>query len=241
MKKILFISALMCSFVLTGCSKNYKSVDEYSEAMKAVRDANVSYTIEAKQKTGTVELYIRTFIKGDKWKAETSMNGGLSYTNTTLYDGKDLLVYSAGSPFAVTSPDIDMSGKADIDTKKKMINLLNPLYGLFDWKDGFNVFSFSETASPVFVNKKDKKNGFECRLISFPDDREVCVNDKYGIAVYQKMSLNNAKQAMYGKEIVHDVVIIDTSEIADSVFKLSPGVKRMDVASVLDSFSDILE
>ena len=111
MKKIYFISALICLFMLTGCTKNYKTVEDYSKAMDTVKSKNTSYTIEAKQNIGNTEFYYKSFIKGEKWKTELSMNGGSSYMTTTLYDGVDLLSYSQGSPYAMINPVMDVIKK----------------------------------------------------------------------------------------------------------------------------------
>lgn len=241
MKKIYFISALACLLVLTGCTKNYKTVDEYSNAMKIVKDGNSSYTIEAKQNIGNIELYYKSYIKGDKWKTETSMNGGRSYMFTTQYDGVDLLTYSQGSPYATINPAMDMIKDEDSETKSMTINSQNPVYPLFNWKNGFYIFSMMETETPVFLNNKDNKNGFECRLIKFSDEREACISDKYGIAVYQKIIADDIKHPGQKQKTTINLVKIDTSDIDDSTFELPSGVKKMDMDAMLDNISKMFK
>lgn len=241
MKKIYFISALACIFMLTGCTKNYKTVEEYSNAMQTVKNGISSYTIEARQNVGNIELYYRSFIKGDKWKTETSMNGGSSYMSTTQYDGVDLLTYSQGSPYAMINPAMDMIKDEDAETKMITINSQNPVYPLLNWKNGFNIFSMPETENPVFLNNKDNKNGFECRLIKFSDEREACIIDKYGIAAYQKMIVDDIKHPGQKQETTINLVKIDTSDIDNSTFELPSGVKKMDMDAMLDNISKMFK
>ena len=241
MKKIYFISALACLLVLTGCTKNYKTVDEYSNAMKIVKDGNSSYTIEAKQNIGNIELYYKSYIKGDKWKTETSMNGGSSYMSTTQYDGVDLLTYSQGSPYAMINPAMDMIKDEDSETKSMTINSQNPVYPLLNWKNGFNIFSMTKTETPVFLNNKDNKNGFECRLIKFSDEREACISDKYGIAVYQKIITDDIKHPGQKQETTINLVKIDTSNIDDSTFELPSCVMKIDMDAMLDNISKMFK
>ena len=241
MKKIYIISVLFCIFILTGCTKNYKTVGEYSDAMQAIKNGNSSYTIEAKQNVGDINFYYRSFIKGDKWKTETSMNGGASYMSTTQYDGTDLLTFTQGSPYAMINPVMDMIKDEDSETKNITINYQNPVYPLFNWKNGFNIFSMPETETPVFLNNKDNKNGFECRLIKFSNEREACISDKYGIAVYQNAVFDDVKRPGEKQETTINLVKIDTSDIPDSTFDLPKGVEKMDMDAMLDNISKMLK
>ena len=241
MKKSYFIFALSCIFMLTGCSKNYKTVDEYSDAMNAIKESNSSYTIEAKQTMGSIEVYYRSFIKGNQWKTETSMNGGNSYMSTTQYDGTDLLTFAPGSAYAMINPAMDIIKDEDSETRMMTINSQNPVYSLLNWRNNFSIFSMPETETPVFLNNKDSKNGFECRLIKFSDEREACISDKYGMAVYQKMIIGDIKNPEAKKEIILNVLKIDTSNIEDSTFELPNGVEKVSMDAFLDNISEMLK
>ena len=61
--------ALMCVFLLTGCTKNYNSVTEYANAMAKVK-AGKSYTIEMKLDVNNKISHVKSFVKNDKWACE---------------------------------------------------------------------------------------------------------------------------------------------------------------------------
>ena len=235
MKKLLL--ACTAIMLLTGCTKNYKTVDEYETAMKAVRDSQPAYTIEVKQGTSIAELYYKNTTKGNKWKTEMSMNGGKSYMTTMLYDGSELLQYSANSPYAVSNPALDASD--DEETKNSMLEMLNPVSPVFSWKDGYSMFAALSDSEQTaeFTNNKANMNGFDCRMIKFGEDREACVSDKYGIAVYEKMKYEDPRRGT--EEITFNVVKIDTADVPDSSFELPKGIEKMDFDKMLNNLSSM--
>lgn len=241
MKKIYFILAISSMLLLTGCTKNYKSVNEYATAMETIKKAQTSYTIEAKQKVGTIEFYYKSYIKGDKWKTETSMNGGSSIMSTTLYDGEELLTYAEGSPYAMKNPAMDMINEETAESKTFIINSQNPVYPILYWKDGFNIFTMGESENPTFLNNKDNRNGFDCRLIKFSNEREACISDTYGVAAYHKVLVEDIKNKGSKQETTIDLVKISTSELDDSTFELPKGVKKMDLDSMLGELKNMFK
>ena len=234
MKKVFLVFGALV--LLTGCNKNYKTVDEYNTAMDAVKSKVPAYTAEATQEVYGADLYYRTYIKGDKWKLEASMNGGKSYMTTVLYDGSDLWTYSAHSVYAVKNPAVEMLGShmnpADI---KNIIDMQNPVLSLINWRHVLTDKSSALDEDNVkFVNQKVTMNGFDCRMIDFGDGREACINDNYGIAVYHKFSAPNLGNQSEILETTLNLVKVDTSDIPDSVFEFPAGVKKADMDTMLN-------
>ena len=242
MKKLGMMVFLLAGVVmLSGCTKTYKTVDEYETAIKAVTAKIPAYTIEAKQNVNGAELYYKTFVKGDKWKSEISMNGGSSYMAAILYDGTDLLSYSQGSPYALKNPMLDMLKDMDSETVKAAINSQNPTGPLFYWREGLALAALlpaeEDNSGAQFENQKSNMNGFDCRLIKFDDSREACVSDKYGIAVYHKLVAPNPKNPAEKQEVALNLVKIDTTDIPDSTFDLPSGVKKADFDTMMNDMA----
>ena len=247
MKKMRVALLMMASvLVFSGCTKTYKTVDEYETAMKTVAAKIPAYTVEVKQVANNGNLYFKTYIKGDKWKTEMSMNEGSSYAAGMLYDGVDLLSYSQGSPYAVKNPMLEIVKKeADSETLKAIINTQNPTGGLFYWRDGIALAALDEpigdSKNAEFTNQKAKMNGFDCRMIKFGDTREACVSDKYGIAVYHKLTTPNPQKPGVTDELTLNLVKIDTNDIPDSTFELPSGVKKADLDTMLNNMSKMMQ
>lgn len=236
---LLFVSAV----IFSGCTKTYKTVEDYDTAMKTVRSKIPAYTIEAKHELQGASLYYKSYVKGNKWKTEMSLNGGNSYLSTILYDGTDLLSYTLGSPYAMKNPAIDVMGKEmDEESLRSVIDMQNPTSALFTWHDGYPIMAaLPADAEPKaeFENQKANVNGFDCRMIKFGTDREACVSDKYGIAVYHKLKLQEPKAGQ--DEISINLVKVDTSDIPDATFELPDGVKKADMNTMLQEMSNNLE
>lgn len=235
MKKILCLGLVASICLLTGCTKNYKTVSEYETAMQTVKKQHQNLTIEAKQSVGAIDLYYKTQTKGNKWKTQISMNNGGSYMSTILFDGNDLLTYSQGSPYAVTNPVLDMMSDDDQETKEAAIRMQNPTSPLLNWQNGFGLLSMGTlSGNTEFVNNKDKKNGFDCRLIKIGEQEEACVSDKYGFAVYHK--INSEKG-----DVIIDLVKVETTDIPESEFELPQGVSKMNIDQMLENLTRQIE
>ena len=239
----IFISLFVIAFtacLLCGCTKNYKSVDEYAAEMAKVRGSYPAYTIDMSMVENGTNTKIKTYTKGNKWKADTSVSG-LGGSSTMLYDGKDVVVYTSLSKEALITP-IREAGLTDSDVNMAA-SLMNPAALLINWSgEGYNSSMFSDAGKQnetsdseskidafsikgVFTDKKEKavKNGYDCRLIKFDNPaikREVCVNDKLGIAVSSSIK--------FGKyDRVFTLNSVSTDDIDDSVFNLPNGMKKM--------------
>jgi len=234
MKKLLIPMCLV--LFLTGCTKNYKTVEEFEAEMKKIKSANNSYTIETKLSTFEGNAYLRTMHKNGKWKSELSMNDGLRYIETTLYDGNEILKYKADSKIAVTIPNFDLKGNLN--------NLINPAGSLYEWEKDLLSFDENETKKSEFIKQNENKNNFPCRLIKYEyksgATKEVCVNDKYGVAVYSKYTISdpNGKQDITSEL---NVVKISTDEINDTEFQLPKDVKKMNFQQLMNELSASLK
>jgi outer membrane lipoprotein-sorting protein len=235
MKKLLLSISLV--LFLTGCTKNYNSVDEYQAEMEKVKTANKSYTIEAKFSTYEGNGYFRSKFKGDKWKSELSMNDGLRYLETTIFDGKEILKYKLDSKIAVTIPGFN-SEDTDFNS------LINPTHSLYEWEKDMFGLDLDKSKKVEFLNQKEIKNNFPCRMIKYSyqtgGTKEVCVSDKYGIAVYSKQVFKNPQP---GKEdIVSELnaVKISTDELNDTEFQLPEDVKKMNFEQLMNELNSSL-
>ncbi len=181
---------------------------------KSVRKLNKSYTLEVKQHLdgiGSVDLYHRAYLKNDKWKAETSTDGGKTFPSVMLFDGKDCVMYWDSMPYAIKYPDIS-SAKS---------NAGNPVEGLFYWDANGTLFNQSKAK---IINNNAKMNGFNCRLIKIDDSTEACFSDSLNIAVYYKLKSVEPLTGMEQTNILN-LIKVNNSDIPDSVFKLPQGLK----------------
>lgn len=245
LKKFYVLSFIIALFFTAGCTKNYKTVDEYIDAMQQQKAKyNNMYTIDAtvqsKEPGKITEGYYRTNIKNGKWKLDSSEDEGETFSSTMLFDGKEVLIYSADSPYAMVSP-ISMMINLEKDPKKKefLVNIQNPLIMLVNWEQDFDIEP-KEAPAGEFINNKDTRNGFTCRMIQFGSGKEVCVDDKTGIAVYLHMSFNdntNKHSKRRFGEITINLKHFDTSDIPDTTFELPKDKKKMSFESLLQDMT----
>ncbi|MCM1003382.1 MAG: hypothetical protein NC408_03465 [Candidatus Gastranaerophilales bacterium] len=181
---------------------------------KSVRKLNKAYTLEVRQHLdgiGSVDLYHRAYLKNDKWKAETSTDGGKTFPSVMLFDGKDCVMYWDSMPYAIKYPDIS-SAKS---------NAGNPVEGLFYWDANGTLFNQNKAK---IINNNAKMNGFNCRLIKIDDSMEACFSDSLNIAVYYKLKSVEPLTGMEQTNILN-LIKVNNSDIPDSVFKLPQGLK----------------
>lgn len=57
--KMLCLLLIISTFIVTGCTKNYKTVEDYNTDLELVKKNNSNLTIEAKQHFNNIELYYR--------------------------------------------------------------------------------------------------------------------------------------------------------------------------------------
>ncbi len=228
MKKSIWLLLLLVCF-LTGCSKHYNSITEYSEDMTKVRNKLGDYTIEASISSNDVNGYYKSVIKGNKWRVEESKDNGSTYNSVILYDGNKIYAYSKNQNIAIEMPIKEMLKQSNVDNEKTelIMKVINPVGILLHW-DIDNINGNIDNAWQF--GKNGKKNNFDCRMLSYnlnPGD-EVCVSDKYGMAVYLKMATNTKHGIM---EV--NVKNIDNTPVSEQEVELPQGMRVM---SMFDLF-----
>ncbi|MBO4675879.1 MAG: hypothetical protein J5601_07350 [Elusimicrobiaceae bacterium] len=211
MKKLLIFTIMSC---LIGCAPKYKSVEQYAEDMKAVQQKHKSYTLELEHLTSVADTYYRVYKKNNLWKSELSANHGRAFLFTVLFDGKDVVAYgNSGQSATILDPQTARTNGGDASEN------------LFNWNEP------KGEGIPQFVNNKEQKNGFDCRLIKYGDSYEVCVNDTLGIAVYVKRKITE------NSEIIINLIKADTAELPDSIFVLPDNKQKIAAEQMLEKFS----
>ena len=233
MKKHIWL-LLISVCLLTGCTKQYSSVSEYSTDMNKVRNKLGDYTIEATISSNDVNGYYKSFIKNNKWRAEGSKDNGNTYNTVILYDGNKVYAYEKNKNIAIDMPIKEMLKQSNVDNEKAefVMKFINPMGILIYW-DLDNISGNIDGSWQI--GTKSKKNGFDCRMISYklsPSD-EVCVSDKYGIAVYAKLTTKTKHGVM---EI--NVKNIDNTPISEQEFELP---SEMRVYSMMDLLKGMLK
>ena len=239
MKKITLSILALSLCLISGCSKTYKTVDEYDDAMKEIRN-NSSYTIDAKGTAGPLTMDFKSYKKAEKWKTESiadstdeKLKKELSQMQSVMqYDGKDLIEYNKNDKIGV-SVTSELNKIKDENQRKFMIESQNPLATVYNWKF---MLTYGN-AKPEF-GRMTTKNGFKCRMIK-SGNKEVCVSDEYGIAVHQAITVENP-QTKEKMVITTDVNKIDTNGFDDLIFKLPDGMKMLSISEVQKMRNKIL-
>ena len=210
MKKHLLIISVVLLVISTICYLlKYTNVADYSTAMQKVREKNSTYTIEAIKKTRYFqkreeESYVKVSIKGKKWLAEYSEDGGKTFEGTKeLYDGNHYYTIMNN-----TTATIDKFNS-------------NPVFSIYNWHliDQF-------INAPNTLNCKmwhfagiGIENGHICRKIKYSNSFSACVSDKYGIAMRSEKNSKIATSKIKVKKITAG------EYLSDANFRLPPGTR----------------
>lgn len=236
MKKNFLCLIILCLCLVTGCTKNYKTVQEYSDEMTALRKQLGDYTIEAVITTDDAETYVKSYIKDPKWKTETSKNNGKSYQDGILYDGKEVYSYSKKENLAMAIPFKQMIAKeknVDAKTTDLVMKYINPTGFVYDWTTG----ATNLDNDLKFGDKNVVKNEFKCRMIlSKTDDSSICVSDKYGVAVYAK--IKDPKKDSY---IEFNVKKIENNPLTENDLNLPAGMKKFSMAQLFQNMANMMK
>ena len=227
MKKFMILGLLSSTILLAGCTKKYDSVENYAEAMKAVQQSHKSIKMEVQSLSWMADSYAKSFFKDNKWRADQSMNGGRTYFRTVLYDGTDIVSYTNNTKFATL-----ISTPKNEEELNLMTSVNNIAAKLLDWNNPTCLCS-AQNIKPEFVNEKDNKNGFPCRLIKYGNDYEACISDKLGFAVYVKSRFAGLED----KETVYNLVSVETDTVQDAEVLLPEGLKKITLENMLKEFS----
>ena len=236
MKKFALSALLIGVFMFTGCTKNYKTFEEYSDAMEEVRDKLGDYTVETVISTPEADINCRTYKKGEKWKTETSKNNGKTYSDGILYDGKEVYSFSTVNKMAMSIPFKQMLSKegANEDNIEMVMKVINPTGILFYW-DLDDLGNKGGDNNSISLGKITAKNDFKCRMISYKAGGEACISDKYGIAVYLK--INTPEKG----DIEYNVKTILNNSLNDSDLDLPEGVKKISMADLLQNMAKMFK
>ena len=232
MKKSILLLLLSVCF-LTGCTKHYNSVLEYSADMEKVRNKIGDYTIEATMTGNNVNNYYKSVIKGEKWRVEESRDNGNTYNSVLLYDGKKIYAYSKNENYAIEMPIKELLKQSGIDNEKTelIMKVINPVGILVHW----NLDEISGSIDNAWdFGPNDRKNNFDCRMMTYKLESgyEACVSDKYGIAVYAKV--NTKKQGL----VEINAKKIDNTPVSEQEVELPSGMK---VVSMYDLFKSMFK
>lgn len=236
MKKNFLWLIILCMCIVTGCAKNYKTVQEYADEMSALRKQLGDYTIEAVITTEDAETYVKSYIKDPRWKTETSKNNGKSYQDGILYDGKEVYSYSKKENLAMAIPFkqmIEKKQKIDEKSTDMIMKYINPAGFIYDWTTG----STNLDDDLEFGKKNEIKNNFKCRMIlSKTDDSEACINDQYGIAVYAKI-----KDPKKGSYIEFNVKNVENNALTEDDLNLPAGIKKFSMAQLFQNMANMMK
>ena len=231
MKKVLVPALLLCMCLFTGCAKKYDSIKDYAQAMQEVKTKLGDYTIETVISSKSLNMNCITYKIDNLWKTETSKNGGKDYSDGILYDGHEVYSYSKIQNVAMSMPFKQILEQKGEDNEKAIdviIKMINPTGILFYWdlddmvENGSNGWDFG---------KMTKKNNYKCRMLHHKSGGEVCVSDKYGIAVYAK--INTPKQG----EVEYNVKNISNKPLNVSDIGLPEGIKKMSMLDMLKNMT----
>lgn len=211
MKKLLLCFGIL-SILLTGCTKNYNSMEKYVADMKATRAKYDAFFFEANKATVEGNVYSRNMLVCDKYRTDLSDDDGYTYTSSVMYDGKDLYNYVEGQDTVQVTSGVDY----------KTAISMNPYAPVFNWWEDIE----NGKAKAKFINNSYFRSAFDCRLIEFNDGREICVADKYGIAVYYKQE--PLSQGYLRTGTIIDVLNIDVKTDAPrGIFTFPDNIKRV--------------
>ena len=233
MKRNLLFVIILSLCLVTGCTKHYKTVQAYSDDMSALRQKLGDYTIEAIITTDDADINIKSYMKGSKWKTETSKNNGKTFQEGILYDGNEVYSYSKKDNIAMSIPFKQMMKKEGVNDETKLalvMRMINPTGILYYWDVLEATGSLDNLCS---FGKITKKNNFPCRMILYKYGGEVCVSDKYGIAVYLKTQ--TPKQG----NVEYNVKSINTSPISDFDLGLPAGIRKMSMSDLFQNLANM--
>ena len=229
MKKRNMILTLFAVSLLCGCTKNYKTVDEYYSQMKKISSANSSYTLDLKTTQENKTVNTKVYSKSGKWKSVADLGVSNISKIYYLYDGEKILSYDDNSKIAIEVPINKLQDNQSL--KEKINKNDDPAFTFINWHESMEQIKSMTNPEDTSIPKVPKefvvKNGFDCRLIKYTDNIEACISDKYGIAVYERFKLDNKTAKMQNIEMTLDVTNINTDEIPDSELEVPSGKKIM--------------
>lgn len=183
MKKSIFLLILVSLF-LTGCTND----TNYINNLYQKRGDNISYIINVKTLNKNNEyVYFKSYIKGDKWKTI------ITYKNEE--NSKHL--YNGGNKIYQYNIKTGKHRESYVSDDMKQENALNIVGPIIYWKKPVGMSLLD--SKPKLISTNTTINDRTCSMIKFGSQREACIDNESGIAVYHKFQdqtfyLEDAKQ-----------------------------------------------
>lgn len=251
MKKIIIISVLLFTSCLffTGCSKKYKTVVEYANAMAEIKKAHSSYLFEGNikvtnngiaQDIPTFKYYINNGISKIEF-----YNNDSQRIQTRYFDGKEVVAHSQDQDMLLILFTEKMLNSMPEDRRTLLLNIMTFGGLLYNW-DSPTGSKTTNNACPLYKAKfvkNTKMNGYQCRLISFGKEdndfySESCVNDELGVAVYTKLKTENGLAILNADSIETNTVSVDDVKLpsylekytmSELLTKMGKAFSKMDI------------
>lgn len=170
MKKIAFF--LIAGLFLTACTSINSTVD--SLYMK--RGRNISYAIDVKTLNKNNEyVYFKSYIKGDKWKTMFLEDDKIH--SVYSYDGGDKIY-----KYDVKTKKLTESPVSEDMRRENALNIVGPIVY---WKKPAGM-SMLDAPYPKVVSTNESINNQPCTMIKFGSQREACISNESGLALYHR-------------------------------------------------------
>lgn len=170
MKKIAFL--LATSILLTACTNVNSTVNN----LYMKRGRNISYAIDVKTLNKNNEyVYFKSYIKGNKWKTLFLENDKIH--SVYSYDGGDKIY-----KYDVKTKKLTESPVSEDMRRDNALNIVGPIVY---WKKPVGM-SMLDAPSPKVVSTKESINNQSCTMIKFGPQREACISNETGLALYHR-------------------------------------------------------
>ncbi|MBE7702827.1 MAG: hypothetical protein E7Z89_02120 [Cyanobacteria bacterium SIG28] len=237
MKKLIILLGVLIALpiLVTGCSKSYKTVQEYADEMTKVKESNISYVFEGKLKA------TKNGIEQPEQDFKYSLSNGKSkiefQNQQALYfDGKEIMAYQQGQNMLLVIFTEKMLNSIPEKERTLLFNIMTFGGLLYNW-DSPTGSQETDNYCPLVkakFKKNTRMNGYQCRLITFGNEEndfysESCVNDEFGVAVYTKLKAQSKGE---GNQIVINVNSINTNTITEYDVNPPAHLKRYTMAEL---------
>lgn len=232
--------------------KHYDSVYDYWQDMKKVQDSYTSYNLSLKKTEKSItysdvtdmfesEKNVNHYKKGNMYKDISSYifneNGTITKNplNEVIFKNNNIYIIQPEIRKDTAYKMFQDGDKNEVDIQRKK-ELLDSTYENFNWYEAF----LDKNSAPVFKDENANYNGFACRLITFNEEskkyyrrgrygsssfkKEVCVSDKYGIAVYTGTYVTSSLSTTLKNELVNNIKTIETNKVDNKIFNVPENV-----------------
>ena len=217
MKIKLLLSLLLISIITTACNSNnpttkhYSSVDEYEKDMINVQATYPAFKFTTNKNVNEKLFKIVCYIKGNKIRDDMIISPHTNQLAITTYNGKKTFLIDKIATVTISKKEIPVWPKE-----------LFVSHTLTKWNAPETL---QGVESKKFTNTNANFNGIPCRMIEYiyknGNTAEVCVNDKYGVAIYHNFkgyrTLNGRVEKKPYQGTI-EVTKIESNNLDDSIF-----------------------